>query len=126
MGQKTPQKRVENFGDYKKIFLTTTHTIRKSFVSAALAKQYPDLPQIFLKAKRIQTILTSYNHAIIAEASEALITFADQLFTHYQLLKSQEALLDYDDLIHLTADLFQKPDIAPWVLYKLDGGFNTF
>src|SRR5206468_3363472 len=34
------------------------------------------------------------------------------------------AALDYDDLILATRDLLRRPGVAPWVLYKLDGGID--
>ena len=39
-------------------------------------------------------------------------------------LKAARAALDYDDLILKARDLLRRPGIAPWVLYKLDGGID--
>ena len=33
-------------------------------------------------------------------------------------------LLDYDDLVLTALDLLRRPGIAPWVLFKLDGGLD--
>ena len=42
----------------------------------------------------------------------------------YERHKAARALLDYDDLILHTRDLLRRPGVAPWVLYKLDGGLD--
>ena len=42
----------------------------------------------------------------------------------YGRLKEARALLDYDDLILKTLALLRRPDIAPWILFKLDGGID--
>ena len=33
-------------------------------------------------------------------------------------------MIDYDDLIFQTYELLEQPGIAPWVLFKLDGGID--
>ena len=43
---------------------------------------------------------------------------------HYESLKSDQAALDFDDLIIKTRDLLTKTGVAAWVLYKLDGGLE--
>ena len=35
-----------------------------------------------------------------------------------------QGVLDYDDLISAALDLLRRPGIAPWVLFKLDGGLD--
>src|SRR3546814_17309542 len=42
----------------------------------------------------------------------------------YRREKENRALLDYDDLILRTAALLREPGVAPWVLFKLDGGLD--
>ena len=60
----------------------------------------------------------------IAEATAALVALAARLNAAYDEAKRRHALLDYDDLILATRDLLQRPGVAPWVLYKLDGGLD--
>ena len=43
---------------------------------------------------------------------------------HYASLKSDQAGLDFYDLILKTRDLLTKTGVAAWVLYKLDGGLE--
>ena len=42
----------------------------------------------------------------------------------YAERKRAHGVLDYDDLVAIALDLLQRPGIAPWVLFKLDGGLD--
>ncbi len=57
-------------------------------------------------------------------ASAALVHFGAALIDAYDKAKLARAALDYDDLILATRDLLRRPGIAPWVLFKLDGGLD--
>jgi ATP-dependent helicase/nuclease subunit A len=59
-----------------------------------------------------------------AEASAGLLALADAVQSAYDLVKRQEASLDYDDLILKASQLFDRAGAAAWVLFKLDGGID--
>ena len=42
----------------------------------------------------------------------------------YEGGKRAQGVLDYDDLISAALNLLRRPGIAPWVLFKLDGGLD--
>jgi ATP-dependent helicase/nuclease subunit A len=42
----------------------------------------------------------------------------------YEERKRLHGLLDFDDLVLKTLELLRQPGIAPWVLFKLDGGLD--
>ncbi|MEE8173186.1 MAG: double-strand break repair helicase AddA, partial [Alphaproteobacteria bacterium] len=56
--------------------------------------------------------------------SAALIRFGARMLHYYRQEKSARAVLDYGDQIMETRKLLSAEDIAPWVLYKLDGGLD--
>ena len=56
--------------------------------------------------------------------SEALIRVGARMLDYFQGEKNGRAVLDYEDQIMQTRNLLSAPDIAPWVLYKLDGGLD--
>ena len=56
--------------------------------------------------------------------TRALHDFARAYLTRYQAAKMQVAALDYDDLILLAERLLTLPEVAPWVLYRLDAGLE--
>ncbi|MGB0959225.1 MAG: double-strand break repair helicase AddA [Halocynthiibacter sp.] len=58
------------------------------------------------------------------EQSEVLHRFATAFLAVYQDLKTQRGVLDFDDLILKAGALLSAPDIAAWVLFKLDGGID--
>lgn len=117
--------RVDRFRNYMDIFLTTKGDVRKNLISKALGITFPHLLDFLQKeAQRMRVLREKYHHAIIGEATTSFLLLAHQCFLLYEQFKMREALLDYDDLITRTANLFQKPDMAPWVLYKLDGGIQ--
>ena len=57
------------------------------------------------------------------ERTRALITIANKVTDRYGKEKERRALLDYDDLIDKTLELFARASAA-WVLYKLDVGID--
>ena len=62
--------------------------------------------------------------AAAAEKSLLLHRFASDLLAEYELRKSRDSSLDFEDLILKTLDLLSNPETAQWVLYKLDGGID--
>ncbi len=60
----------------------------------------------------------------VAEATEAVVTIAVTILDTFEDEKRARALLDYDDLIAKARALLTTSAMAPWVLYKLDGGID--
>jgi len=58
------------------------------------------------------------------ENTRAITSFARAFLTDYDAAKSARGLLDFDDLIHKTRALLSDPDVAAWVLFRLDGGID--
>ncbi len=56
--------------------------------------------------------------------TRALHSFATIFLEAYEAAKLRRGLLDFDDLILRTRDLLTNPDVAAWVLYRLDGGID--
>ncbi len=61
--------------------------------------------------------------ALLARNHDILL-LAQEFVTRYNDLKRQQALLDYNDQIQLTANLLTTADQSSWVMYKLDGGIQ--
>src|SRR5258708_2121274 len=73
---------------------------------------------------RLTGLIERLHAAEIATATEALLTLGRAVLLGYAQRKRDMAALDYDDLIVLTRDLLRRPGLAPWVLFKLDGGID--
>ena len=60
----------------------------------------------------------------LVRMNAALFKIAFQILENYQNKKIKSAVLDFDDLTNKTLALLKKSEMAPWVLFKLDGGID--
>jgi ATP-dependent helicase/nuclease subunit A len=119
------QLRADNFETYNACFLTKDTTIRAKFASKALIKQHPEIDTLCRQeAERLLVIAQRLEAAHQTEVTAATLSVGSTFAGRYLERKRDQALLDYDDLIALTNELLNRDGIAPWVLYKLDGGLD--
>ena len=115
----------EDFRTYASLYLTTKNDIRKKLCGADLSKNAPTLPGILTReAERVLEVLYHLNAQKIQKISQSLKCVGGSILKYYKQLKLKNSYLDYDDLIEKTVSLLSKTDVAPWVLYKLDGGLD--
>lgn len=121
----TSPDRAAHFEAWAEIFVTDKGTARKNLITKAAQKADPIALDILLKEQaRVLAAIERRNTLHVAAASTALLTVGAALVAEYEAEKRARALLDYDDLILKTSALLQTPGVAPWVLYKLDGGLD--
>ncbi len=119
-----PVERAEGFEAYLGLFLTQKQEPRQRLATKAACAE-PGLEDC-LKAEQAR-LIAGYQHlASIAtfRATAALTRLAARFLDAYEAEKRRRALLDYDDLILTMRDLLRRPGVAPWVLFKLDGGLD--
>ncbi len=122
-----PDNRVARFDDYLCAFFKDkgegdvfAKLIHKEALGAA-----PGADAILQsEAARLDQVRAKLRAVTVAEATAALLRLGDAVLAAYERHKRARALLDYDDLILETRNLLRRPGIAPWVLYKLDGGLD--
>ncbi|HKT20007.1 MAG TPA: double-strand break repair helicase AddA, partial [Stellaceae bacterium] len=121
-----PQRRSESFDAYLCAFFTQKgEPFAKGFITKNLAEDRPALAHaLAVEADRLQAVRERRCAAEICAASLALARLAAAVLAEYAQHKARRALLDYDDLVLKARDLLQRPGIAPWVLFKLDGGLD--
>jgi ATP-dependent helicase/nuclease subunit A len=121
-----PAQRQQKLADYCNIFLTTEGEIRKVLITRnAMRATGRDVCSILAaEAERVKSFRKAQAAAVLAEASCALIRVGEALMDAYAEGKRAQGMLDYDDLIAIALDLLRRPGIAPWVLFKLDGGLD--
>ena len=122
-----PEMRHVAFDEYLCAFFTADGAgpQRVRLVTAALARELPHvLAAIQTEAERLQAIRQRRCAAEIYAATAAIARLGAAMLEEYERYKTSRALLDYDDLILKTRDLLRRPGIAPWVLFKLDGGLD--
>lgn len=113
--------RLKNFNDYKDIFLTQQDEPRKSLLPAKTS--LPSEPLEY-EQERIYRLIKNIKKTRLAILSSSMVDIANALLEFYIEEKSGKAYLDYNDLIMKAESLLTGTDIAPWVLYKLDGGID--
>lgn len=61
---------------------------------------------------------------IAMQKTRALHDFARLFLPAYERAKQLRGLLDFDDLILRARNLLTNPDVAAWILFRLDGGID--
>jgi len=121
-----PDQRVATFDEYLGVYFTDEGTRRARLATQAALKEAPGIDGVLTREhERLEPVIARRNAACTALGTAALITLGAELEARYARAKSDRAVLDYDDLILAVRDLLlERPGIAPWVLYKLDGGID--
>src|SRR5262249_40307926 len=122
----SPGQRRELLEVYVETFLTQQGKIRDTLITrAAAAKSNADLRAVLQReAERVVRFTEQRAGIGLAEASCVLIRLGDALLRAYERRKRLQGVLDYDDLVAKALDLLRRPGVAPWVLFKLDGGLD--
>ena len=114
----TTQKYVESF--FNKSGGILAHLPGKKLISLN-----PDLLEIFnTERERVKVFLEKTRSIKIFERTKSLIYLSFHLIEDYDFEKAQSGILDYDDQINLANKLLTNPELALWVLFKLDGGLD--
>jgi ATP-dependent helicase/nuclease subunit A len=117
----TGRERIEN---YLKVFCKADLDPRENIVTKKVGENHPDwLARLMAEQDRVCKLLERERAARARERTRALITIAADVIVRYAREKERRALLDYDDLIDKTLELFGRASAA-WVLYKLDLGID--
>ena len=114
-------------GAYAEVFLTKAGEPRaesRLVTKGARAADPGVLPILLAEQARICALAERLKAVATAQATEALLTFAEALLGTYDALKDGRALLDYDDLVLKVRGLLRASGRAAWVHYKLDGGLD--
>ncbi|NKB43456.1 MAG: double-strand break repair helicase AddA [Alphaproteobacteria bacterium] len=123
--ERSTENRMSAFAEYTLAYLTATGTIRAKLATKAVAEKNPAaVDALNTEAERLLSVLDKLRAAEVALATEALLTLGEAFLSEYQVRKAAFARLDYDDLIHSTRALLERPGVAAWVLFKLDGGLD--
>ncbi|TMJ56196.1 MAG: double-strand break repair helicase AddA, partial [Alphaproteobacteria bacterium] len=121
-----PERRCELLDDYIGAFLTAEGAILQRLITkAASDRSRCDARGVLeTEARRIRRFLDQRAGAMLVESSMALVRLGDAVLRAYEDRKRLHGLLDFDDLVLKALELLRRPGIAPWVLFKLDGGLD--
>jgi ATP-dependent helicase/nuclease subunit A len=119
-----PDMRMARFEDCRGVYFTEKK-LRQQQCTGPFARAYPNLAAALdAEAERVVALIERTSAATVAEATEALLTLGEAVLARYRAEKAVRSQLDFDDLIQVTRDLLQRPGVAEWVLFKLDGGID--
>ena len=121
-----PQQRHRMIEAYSEAYLTDEREIRKVLITrgAASAAACDAGGILSIEAARVAKFREAYASAVLVEATCALTRLGDALIQAYDKRKRARGALDYEDLVVKALDLLRRPNVAPWVLFKLDGGLD--
>ena len=122
----TPATRPGQLDRYIGAFLTDHRTIRERLITAAAAKcaAADAVAVLSAEAGRVLRFVEARAGAALAEATVAVSRLGAAVLDAYDQQKRLHGQLDYDDLIAAALALLRRPGVAPWVLFKLDGGLD--
>ncbi len=113
------------FAAYRRAFFSQKDEPLQRLITRKLGDAHPEAADaLAMEQERIGAFLARWNAARVAESSAALIEVAARHLRLYDDEKTRHAVLDYGDQIARSRSLLARAGIAPWVLYKLDGGLD--
>ena len=120
-----PDRRAALFDEYVGVYLTEKGAPRKSQATKKTLVMEPDAATVLgTEADRLMAVAAHLKAVDAARRAEALLVIGDALLRTFAAEKTRHARLDYEDLIVETQRLLRRPGVAPWVLFKLDGGVD--
>ncbi len=135
LGSETDQKKSaqllsalaqQDYNSYRKIFITEENEPRKTIATKKVILSYP-MAEKFAKeeSERILNTDEKLTATNLFASTVAVLHLAEDLLNNYNDFKKLNAKIDYEDLIVQTRNLLENPQVAEWVLYKLDGGIDN-
>ncbi len=119
------EERIAGFDSYAGLFLKKDGDIYKKLVTKGVADAAPESAIVLHnEAMRLKAVQDKVKAAQIAALTRDLFMIGKAIYSRYDALKDRRGQLDYDDLIMRTKALLSQDGIAPWVLFKLDGGLD--
>lgn len=122
---KEKSQRVLFWEDYTRLFLTQRGDPLKTLCTKTWTQTHEHHHTVLVQeSHRLAEALETYTQKIHTQTTHALNFLGALVFQHYKRLKTQKGKLDFQDLIETTVGVLRNPGVAPWILYKLDGGLD--
>ncbi|HVR67907.1 MAG TPA: double-strand break repair helicase AddA [Verrucomicrobiae bacterium] len=117
--------RAQSLDEYAKAFLTGAKGLFATAATKAVVAAWPEIVAVLQdEGRRLQALFARCNAITLARATAGLLQMAGAMIAAYEQRKIVRAMLDYEDLIMGMVKLLSREGVAPWVLYKLDGGLD--
>ena len=106
-------------------FLTQKYEARQKLPTKAVAKFFSEAEEIIrFEIDNALKYMDKMKSLSTAQLTGALFHITDAILQLYKENKDYYSYLDYEDLINKTLNLLNDSEIAPWIMYKLDGGIE--
>jgi ATP-dependent helicase/nuclease subunit A len=107
-------------------FLTDKGEIRQRLITKPAAAKAVGDPCATLQTEgeRVLRLVQARGGVALIDATVALMRLGNALVDAAERRKRLHGMLDYDDLVLKALALLRRPGVAPWVLFKLDGGLD--
>ena len=117
--------RLPLFSDYSGTFFTKAGPPLQHVLIESTLARHPDLADVIAaETRRLDALDARVRLNRVARKTDALIVIGVAVNEAYARKKKSSGHLDYEDLILESERLLAREGIAPWVLYKLDGGID--
>jgi ATP-dependent helicase/nuclease subunit A len=125
-----PERRQSMLDTYIRAYLNDERAIKKTTLVTngtariALNSGLDAAAVLVAEARRAHRYDQARAALVVREATCALVRLGERLLREYDAAKRAKGVLDFDDLVSTALELLHRPGIAPWVLFKLDGGLD--
>jgi ATP-dependent helicase/nuclease subunit A len=121
-----PHQRLQMVERYAEAYLNDQGEVLQRLITrkAASAAACDVCAILSAEAERVRSFREAFVSAVLVEATCALVRLGDELISTYDDRRRAQGALDYEDLVTKALDLLRHPEVAPWVLFKLDGGLD--
>ncbi len=121
-----PRLRRSLLTEYEIQFLTDKGEVRDRLITAQAARKAGcDAVEILeAEAQRLLCLGRMRGAVAMREATCGLVRLGERLLREYRDAKRLRGVLDFEDLVLASLALLRRPGVAPWVLFKLDGGLD--
>jgi ATP-dependent helicase/nuclease subunit A len=124
-----PERRPSVLDDYVGAYLNEKREIKNRLITKGAAGAACEFgcdaaAALTVEAERVYQFDRARAAVVVREATCALVRLGERLLREYGDAKRLKGVLDFDDLVLTARDLLRRPGVAPWVLYKLDGGLD--
>jgi ATP-dependent helicase/nuclease subunit A len=120
------ESRIKGLDSYALAYITQSdRTLRSRLATNQVVREHPAVVEtLTAEGNRLLALFERCNAISLAQATSGLLRMAGAMIAAYEQRKAARAMLDYGDLIMRLRDLLREEGVAPWVLYKLDGGLD--
>ncbi|MCI5060191.1 MAG: double-strand break repair helicase AddA [Alphaproteobacteria bacterium] len=128
----TPEERIKNWESYKQAFFTREGKRRAKLVTVKWAEKHPDIVQTLEQEfERLEHIEKQCLALDTAALTRDFFVLSEAILNEFEILKSEQDALDFDDLILKTLGLLKGEsnnleglNVTPWIRFKLDQGVD--